>query len=137
MGSFGHYLAAHFDTLRLEFWSLFVGGVANGFLYGMVAVGYTLVYGVLRLINFAHSEIFMSGGFASYFVMKALIGTSVPSGVATVGLIVIGIVAIIITVISNLVIYFRPTSLLETVLMLGLIFGGLGLVLRSLRPHEA
>jgi branched-chain amino acid transport system permease protein len=59
----------------------------------MVAVGYTLVYGVLRLINFAHSEIFMSGGFAGYFVMKALIGSSVPSGFATVYLIVIGIVA--------------------------------------------
>jgi len=91
LGAFGHYLASHFATLRLEFWSLFVGGVANGFLYGMVAVGYTLVYGVLRLINFAHSEIFMSGGFAGYFVMKALIGTTVPSGAATIGLIVVGI----------------------------------------------
>ena len=93
MGAFGHYLASHFDTLRLEFWYLFVGGVANGFLYGMVAVGYTLVYGVLRLINFAHSEIFMSGGFAGYFVMKALIGPTVPNGMATVGLLVLGIVA--------------------------------------------
>ncbi|MBW4077221.1 MAG: branched-chain amino acid ABC transporter permease [Acidobacteria bacterium] len=78
--------------MRREFWFLFVGGVANGFLYGMVAVGYTLVYGVLRLINFAHSEIFMSGGFAGYFVMKAMIGPTVPSGFATVYLIVIGIV---------------------------------------------
>ncbi len=92
LGAFGHYLAAHFDTFRLEFWALFIGGIANGFLYGMVAIGYTLVYGVLRLINFAHSEIFMSGGFAGYFLMKALIGTSVPSGVATVGLISLGIV---------------------------------------------
>ena len=91
MGAFGHYLLGHFATLRLEFWSLFVGGIANGFLYGMVAVGYTLVYGVLRLINFAHSEIFMSGGFAGYFVLKALIGSSVPSGMSTVGLIVVGI----------------------------------------------
>ena len=73
------------------FWNLFIGGLANGFLYGMIAVGYTLVYGVLRLINFAHSEIFMSGGFASYFLMKALIGTSVPSGFTTVLLIVLGI----------------------------------------------
>ncbi len=92
MGAFGHYLSGHFATFRLEFWSLFVGGVANGFLYGMIAVGYTLVYGVLRLINFAHSEIFMSGGFAGYFVMKALIGNSVPSGAATVFLIIVGIV---------------------------------------------
>jgi len=92
LGAFGHYLSSHLDTLRLEFWYLFVGGVANGFLYGMVAVGYTLVYGVLRLINFAHSEIFMSGGFAGYFVMKALVGPTVPNGLATIGLIVLGIV---------------------------------------------
>jgi branched-chain amino acid transport system permease protein len=91
LGAFGHYLTSHFATLRLEFWSLLVGGLATGFLYGMVAIGYTLVYGVLRLINFAHSEIFMTGGFASYFVMKAMIGTSVPSGIATVGFIVVGV----------------------------------------------
>ncbi|HVA53235.1 MAG TPA: branched-chain amino acid ABC transporter permease [Acidimicrobiales bacterium] len=94
MGAFGHYLAAHFDTLRLEFWRLFVGGVANGLLYGMIAVGYTLVYGVLRLINFAHSEIFMSGGFAGYFVMRALVGSGAPpAGFASVGLIMLGILA--------------------------------------------
>ncbi len=92
MGAFAHFLAGHFDTLRLEFWSLLVGGVANGFIYGMVAVGYTLVYGVLRLINFAHSEIFMTGGFASYFVLRAVMGTSVPSGWATFGVILVGIV---------------------------------------------
>jgi branched-chain amino acid transport system permease protein len=91
LGAFGHYLSAHFATLRLEFWGLLVGGLANGFIYAMVAIGYTLVYGVLRLINFAHSEIFMSGGFASYFVMKAIIGTSVPSGLASVGLVILGI----------------------------------------------
>jgi branched-chain amino acid transport system permease protein len=91
VSSFWHYLTAHFDTLKLEFWSLFVGGVANGFLYGMIAVGYTLVYGVLRLINFAHSEVFTSGGFAGYFVLKAIMGTSAPSGVGSVGLIVLGV----------------------------------------------
>lgn len=78
--------------MRIEFWALLVGGIANGFIYAMVAIGYTLVYGVLRLINFAHSEIFMTGGLASYFVMKALIGTSSPSGIASVGLIIIGVV---------------------------------------------
>jgi branched-chain amino acid transport system permease protein len=91
LGAFGHYLTGHFDTLRIEFWGLLVGGLATGFIYGMVAIGYTLVYGVLRLINFAHSEIFMSGGFASYFVLKAVMGTTVPSGLATVWFIVVGV----------------------------------------------
>ncbi|AXK85528.1 branched-chain amino acid ABC transporter permease [Nocardia farcinica] len=46
-----------------QFWRLTVDGVTYGSIYALVAVGYTLVYGVLRLINFAHSEIFMLGMF--------------------------------------------------------------------------
>jgi Branched-chain amino acid ABC-type transport system, permease components len=41
-----------------------VDGVSKGAIYALVALGYTLVYGVLRLINFAHSEVFMVGTFA-------------------------------------------------------------------------
>ena len=47
------------------FWDLTVTGLALGSIYALVALGYTLVYGVLRLINFAHSEIFMVGTFGS------------------------------------------------------------------------
>jgi branched-chain amino acid transport system permease protein len=49
--------------------SYFVLGIFTGLIYSMVALGYTLVYGVLRLINFAHSEVLMSGGFAGYFFL--------------------------------------------------------------------
>ena len=49
-----------------QFWRLTVDGLAYGAIYALVAVGYTLVYGVLRLINFAHSEIFMLGMFGQY-----------------------------------------------------------------------
>jgi branched-chain amino acid transport system permease protein len=87
------WISSHFSLFRLEFWTLLFGGLANGFLYGMVAIGYTLVYGVLRLINFAHSEVFMSGGFGAYFVLRAVMGTGTPNGLGTVGYIVLGIVA--------------------------------------------
>ena len=50
--------------------SYFVLGIFTGLIYSMVALGYTLVYGVLRLINFAHSEVLMSGGFAGYFFLR-------------------------------------------------------------------
>ncbi|MFN2609619.1 MAG: branched-chain amino acid ABC transporter permease [Actinomycetota bacterium] len=43
-----------------------------GAIYALIALGYTLVYGVLRLINFAHSEIFMIGVFGSLFTVRAL-----------------------------------------------------------------
>src|SRR3954452_9436034 len=65
-----------------NFWSLTVDGLSNGFLYALIALGYTLVYGVLQLINFAHSEVFMSGAFAGLFMTQWLVGDSTvaPSG---------------------------------------------------------
>ncbi len=76
-----------------SFWQLTVQGLSDGFLYALIALGYTLVYGVLQLINFAHSEVFMSGGFAGYFMLRTLIGSSTPHGADSVGLVVVGIVA--------------------------------------------
>ena len=51
-----------------------VQGIFNGLIFSLVALGYTLVYGVLRLINFAHSEVLMTGGFAGYFYLHYTIG---------------------------------------------------------------
>jgi branched-chain amino acid transport system permease protein len=48
-----------------QFWASGIDGLTQGSIYALVALGYTLVYGVLRLINFAHSEIFMIGTFAA------------------------------------------------------------------------
>jgi branched-chain amino acid transport system permease protein len=47
-------------------------GLEQGALYSLIALGYTLVYGVLQLINFAHSEVFMSGAFGSYLVVNGI-----------------------------------------------------------------
>ncbi len=60
------------DALGNLFWQLTIDGLAYGSIYALVAVGYTLVYGVLRLINFAHSEIFMLGMFGQYAVLMML-----------------------------------------------------------------
>ena len=49
-------------------------GLQQGSIYALIALGYTLVYGVLQLINFAHSEVFMAGGFGSYLVVDAIVG---------------------------------------------------------------
>jgi branched-chain amino acid transport system permease protein len=45
-----------------------VFGLALGSVYGLIALGYTMVYGILFMINFAHGEIFMAGAFGGYFV---------------------------------------------------------------------
>jgi branched-chain amino acid transport system permease protein len=59
-------------------------GLAQGSMIALVALGYTMVYGILKLINFAHSEVFMMGAFAGLFLIAAFGGSSAPlvAGVA-------------------------------------------------------
>ncbi len=57
-----------------NFFALTITGITLGAVYALVALGYTLVYGVLRLINFAHSEVFMFGTFASLWIVMFLGG---------------------------------------------------------------
>ena len=45
-----------------------INGLALGSIYALIALGYTMVYGVLRFINFAHSDVLMLGAFAAYFL---------------------------------------------------------------------
>ncbi len=55
-----------------SFWGrLIVLGIAQGSIFAMIALGYTLVYGILRMINFAHGEVFMAGAFISFFFADA------------------------------------------------------------------
>ncbi|WP_018155756.1 branched-chain amino acid ABC transporter permease [Demetria terragena] len=55
-------------------------GLTFGSIYALVALGYTLVYGVLNLMNFAHSEVFITGAYAVVFTLSALgFGASVPN----------------------------------------------------------
>jgi branched-chain amino acid transport system permease protein len=62
----------NFSTLTSQFGALTFDGLVLGSIYALVALGYTLVYGVLRLINFAHSEIFMLGTFGALLSARAI-----------------------------------------------------------------
>jgi len=56
-----------------------VDGLTLGSVYALIALGYTLVYGVLKLLNFAHGDVFMVGTFVGYGVLQALGGPANPS----------------------------------------------------------
>ena len=72
-----------------QFWPATVDGISLGAIYALVALGYTMVYGVLRLINFAHSEIFMIGTVAALFTVTHL-GLSGPvGGIGLVGVVIL------------------------------------------------
>jgi len=49
------------------FFQQIINGIQLGFVYALIALGYTMVYGIVRLINFAHGDVFMFGAFVSYF----------------------------------------------------------------------
>jgi branched-chain amino acid transport system permease protein len=58
-----------------------INGLVLGSLYALVALGYTMVYGILELINFAHGEIVMLGAMIALAVLAALAGSGLPGGV--------------------------------------------------------
>ncbi|MGZ9226314.1 MAG: branched-chain amino acid ABC transporter permease, partial [Anaerolineales bacterium] len=70
-GSIKTLALGKYDTIT---WiDLIITGLALGGVYALIALGYTLVYGILRMINFAHSEVFMSGPFTAAFAADALV----------------------------------------------------------------
>ncbi|MEV0419724.1 branched-chain amino acid ABC transporter permease [Streptosporangium canum] len=79
----------NFHNLATQFWPQTVDGLIKGSIYGLVALGYTMVYGVLRLINFAHSEIFMIGTMASLAVLTGLGVVAPATGVGLIGLLIL------------------------------------------------
>lgn len=56
----------------ITFFQQLINGISLGSMYALIAIGYTMVYGVLRLINFAHADIMMVGAFAAFFAMDSI-----------------------------------------------------------------
>jgi branched-chain amino acid transport system permease protein len=71
-----------YDSIRAGGWheafELFRDGIVLGSLYSLVALGYSLVYGILKLLNFAHGDVFMVGAFMGYGVLTVLGGPLKP-----------------------------------------------------------
>src|SRR4029079_5476116 len=68
----GRALGAQHQGVVQEFFQQLANGIAWGSIYALIALGYTMVYGILRLINFAHGDVYMVGAFAAYFLARAL-----------------------------------------------------------------
>ena len=89
----------NFSGLIQDFGPLTITGLAQGAIIALFALGYTLVYGVLRLINFAHSEVFLLGSYACLIVWGFFgldQNSATPDTLSVIGLLILGIVAAII-----------------------------------------
>lgn len=106
----------NFSVITSQFWPLVLQGLALGLIYALVSLGYTMVYGVLRLINFANSEVFMIGTFATLYLEVHVFGYATDSKslhglklVLTLGAVFIGsmIVCAVLAMLVELVAYRR------------------------------
>jgi branched-chain amino acid transport system permease protein len=71
--------------MALKILSALITGLAQGSMIALIALGYTMVYGILKLINFAHSEVFMMGAYAGLFLIGGLGGETSPLFAGVVG----------------------------------------------------
>ncbi len=86
-----------------------INGLALGSIYALIAIGYTMVYGVLGFINFAHSDILMLGAFTAYFVAPS-VGRLLPPQSYAAGVAVIAIAAMVCAIIGIVIelLAYRP-----------------------------
>jgi branched-chain amino acid transport system permease protein len=136
------WLAVNFVKSPSAFYGLFLIGLTNGAVYGLVALGYSLVYGILELINFAHGDVFMLGGMLVATMTTAWLATASGLGlwVGIFGMLVIAMAfcATINTTIE-LVAYRRLRNAprlapLITAIGMSFILQNIGLVWKGARP---
>ena len=104
-----HPEESRFTLERLLRLSIF--GLAQGSIYALIALGYTLVYGILFMINFAHGEVFMSGAYIGFFAITALERNGVLASQPALALaltLLVGVVASIVVAVLLERIAYRP-----------------------------
>jgi branched-chain amino acid transport system permease protein len=119
-----------------------INGLTIGSIYALIALGYTMVYGILRLINFAHGDIYMVGAFAGYFIAHGLGFANEPSFA---GLAVVLVGSMIVAAILGVIIerfayrpvrkYARMTTLI-TAIGVSLLLENLAVVLFGGAPRS-
>ena len=74
-----YWLGLNLTNDPRQFAQVTVNGLNNGLLYALIALGYTLVYGIIQLINFAHGDLFMLGAVFSFAILTEALGAQGPS----------------------------------------------------------
>jgi branched-chain amino acid transport system permease protein len=88
------WLAVNFVKGPAYFFTISFIGLTNGAVYALVALGYTLVYGILELINFAHGDVFMLGGMISATMLISVFGLTASSSTGALIVILLGSLAV-------------------------------------------
>jgi len=120
-----------------EFLQQLINGLALGSIYALIALGYTMVYGVLRFINFAHGDVFMLGAFAGYY-LAPLVNRVLPAESYLGGAIVLVLAMVICAALGMLIEFlaYRPLRQRPKLTML-ITAIGVSLFIEFTCQHEA
>lgn len=127
--------------LRMTF-SLFIQSLINGLnqgaIYALIALGYTMVYGIIRMINFAHGDFIMIGAYTLFYTIPLMTNAGMPAWLSVfLAIVICGVVGVLVEVIA-----YKPVrkagamSALITALAMSLLLENLAMVLFGAKPHN-
>ncbi|CUX64099.1 High-affinity branched-chain amino acid transport system permease protein LivH [Clostridium sp. C105KSO15] len=124
-------------TFSLFFQSL-INGLNQGAIYALIALGYTMVYGIIRMINFAHGDFIMIGAYTLFYTIPFMIHAGMPAWISVfLAVVICAAVGVLVEVIA-----YKPVrragsmSALITALAMSLFLENLAMVLFGAKPHN-
>lgn len=126
------------DSLIQQFLQQLINGVSLGSIYALIALGYTMVYGIIRLINFAHGDIYMVGAYVGFFATTYAHFSFIPALIAA--MVITGLTGMIIEKLAYRPLRHAPKiSILITAIGVSLLleYGGILLVTPQPRTFPA
>ena len=124
-------------TFSLFFQSL-INGLNQGAIYALIALGYTMVYGIIRMINFAHGDFIMIGAYTLFYTIPLMIQAGMPPWISVfLAVVICAAVGVLVEVIA-----YKPVrkagsmSALITALAMSLFLENLAMVLFGAKPHN-
>lgn len=124
-------------TFSLFFQSL-INGLNQGAIYALIALGYTMVYGIIRMINFAHGDFIMIGSYTLFYTIPMMIHAGMPAWISVfLAVVICAAVGVLVEVIA-----YKPVrragsmSALITALAMSLFLENLAMVLFGAKPHN-
>lgn len=124
-------------TFSLFFQSL-INGLNQGAIYALIALGYTMVYGIIRMINFAHGDFIMIGSYTLFYTIPLMVNAGMPAWLSVfLAIVICAGVGVIVEVVA-----YKPVrkagamSALITALAMSLFLENLAMVLFGAKPHN-
>ena len=124
-------------TFSLFFQSL-INGLNQGAIYALIALGYTMVYGIIRMINFAHGDFIMIGAYTLFYTIPLMVNAGMPAWLSViVAIAVCALVGVLVeTFAYRPVRKAGPMSTLITALAMSIFLENLAMVLFGAKPHN-